>query len=129
MRKKLRLGQRGAFLLVVGFIQIVLGWSTYVTEPETLRAYAIAGEIGPGVVGLVQIGLGAVACVNAFWPPGKDRWGFSFAIPAPVFWATDAVISSAFGFVPWELAVRSAAFWAGYAVLILLGSGMQGIKE
>ncbi|PRH79413.1 hypothetical protein C6N75_10035 [Streptomyces solincola] len=121
--------RRGAFLLAVGLIQIILGWSTVVAPPNALAAYAVAGFIGPTFVGIAQIALGTIAVVNAFWPPGKDRIGFMAAFPAPAFWATDAVISSSFGYVAWGIGIRTACFWAGYAALILLAAGMQGVAD
>ncbi|MFF8831394.1 hypothetical protein [Streptomyces sp. NPDC015131] len=121
------LGHRRGFLLTIGIIQLMLGWSTIVAPTEAVQMYVLAGHIDTFWCGLVQLILGGIATFTAFWPPGFDKYGFMAAVPAPIFWGVDSLLSMAFQNMPWEVGVRGATIWIGYAVLVLLGSGMVGV--
>lgn len=128
----MRMSRRGMFLVIIGIIQLVIGWATLIAPAPSLTSLHMAHAIGPVALGAVMLTAGVGVIVNAFWPPGRDRLGFMIAFPVPLFWGLDTMITTVMGQWPvggYTGGLRSVVFWWGYAALILLVSGMVGIEE
>lgn len=117
-----RLGYRGAFLLILAFIDFIYGWVLAHPAPEQRQgsAYVWRDHIMPTEWwGAVWVAVGVVLVVNAFMH--QDRIGYGFAIGLKIGWAFIAAISGLTGNV--QGAGSSVAIWAGFAVLTIMESG------
>ncbi|MGW6257613.1 hypothetical protein [Streptomyces sp. NPDC055085] len=129
-----RIGRRGAFLIILGLLQIIAGLSTTYDPPNAVQHLYFTGLIGVQQAGLAQIAIGAVIAVFALYPPGRDRWGFFIAYAAPLFWASDYAVSTITGYLAGPnlsagSGIRGCAIWLVYAALVLTVSGMDGAPQ
>lgn len=125
-----RIGRRGAALLIVAVIQIIIGSAIFEAPPETMQLLSLINFLPPEVWGVVWMGAGVAAIPCAFMPTGFDRYGFAVLVPAPLWWAASVVAAGMGG---WPLGMlgtlRLAAFYGGYGLLVVVTSGMMGFRD
>jgi hypothetical protein len=121
---RLRVGRRGAALLIFAFIDLVIGWS--LLDPQTqaqaqaLPAYqAMLAVVPLSVWGWWWITVGLVCVVHAFVQ--RDRVGYGAAIGIKVVWGGGFLASWLVYEAPrgW----LGAATWGVFAALVYLISG------
>lgn len=128
-----RIGRRGALLLTLGFIYLILGFSM-VTVPAWDRAtrdtYAFPIELANGSLafwGGMWITVGTLAAISAFWRVGRDAWGFGVMASFTILW-------SAFGYLSTLLLGSDRGWvvgviWTAFSAVILICSGMKGAND
>ena len=129
LARKVRLGRRGLVLVLVGVCWVLLGISVILT-PYSSQGWVPHEEIPGWARGSVWIITGCVGIVTAWWPPGKDRWGFAAIVLMPLERAASFAVAA----VGWALpgiehgAPRgwiSALIWSAVVALIMLITGWQ----
>lgn len=128
-----RVGRRGALLLTLGLIYVILGLSM-VTVPSwdrgTHDTYSFPIWLTNGSLafwGGVWITVGTMAMVSAFWKIGRDAWGFGILASFTLMWATFGFLSSLIHESDRGWVVGS--IWAAFAAVILICSGMRGARD
>lgn len=123
-----RVGRRGAALLNLGGMYFLLGLGYFVTGSEsdtthTTYAFPVLLTGSMEAWGGVFIAIGLVTCVIAFWPPGKDAWGFMVQAGMGILWAGFGICSMFVGGTRgWIIAV----LFICYTNLVLVIAGMKG---
>lgn len=96
-----RVGRRGAVLTLLGLVYALIGVS-YVTDPLTASQQQIlhlATQIAPiAFWGSCYIVIGLLAVLAAYWPPGRDWWGFGALMLLSVAW-TGTYVAAVFNAV------------------------------
>lgn len=97
--RRLYPGERGMDLLLLGFIWLLLGFAI-AEGNETHRAYVFVIEYLPIPLRVaIWWGAAAVAFITAWWPAGKDRWGFVALVIPPALRATSHVVAVISGYL------------------------------
>lgn len=127
-----QLGRRGAVLLLVGGIYVLVGVSFAVFPPNSASsdAYSFVLLLSHGSLGFwggVFITVGMVAVLAAFWRTGRDAWGYSALVVFTAIWATFGFFSTIFLGSPrgWFLGLS----WSAFAGVLAIVSGMRGANE
>lgn len=136
-RFRWRLGHRGAFLVMMGFLYGMLGYSYGFGHLPPFTVAQLEGPIRlveslPGVPqdhtialhvwGFIWMVTGCVAIITSWWPPGRDDIGFHALWIFSSVWAVLNFAGQVFLDAP-RAAVVGAIF-AFYAVTVLIVSGM-----
>ena len=110
------LGRRGACLLTLGTIYVLLGVGRVLTTdlgPSSRRAMGLALDLLPlPAWGALLIVAGLVACVTARWPAGRNGWGF-LALSVTAAWWLCVYAAGA-------LVYGSASAWPAALIWLLL---------
>lgn len=112
-----RLGYRGAVLVILGFVDLLFGFSLVDPTHDTLRtsAYQWRGQYAPAWVwGALWIAVGVVLFVGAL--SRHDEFPYAAAIGIKVLWGMLGLMSWAVGGV--ERGWVSTVAWGGFGLLI-----------
>lgn len=121
---RLRLGRRGAVLLVLGSFDMVNGWALLHLTPTGLTSAAAAWRehYAPGWLwGTMWLVTGAVLLVQMFMR--RDMIAYSAAIGIKVLYGLQAIMSSIFGGV--ERGWLSGLIWLAFAGMVAVISGWR----
>ena len=119
-----RIGRRGAVLLVLAFVDFVVGWSYVAPTDDVLRAPNTLWReqwAPAGVWGALWFGVGLLCLIAAF--TRQDMIGYTAAVGLKLLWATMEATGWIAGQIP--LGYRPAIIWAGFAVLIMIVAGLR----
>lgn len=132
-RFRWRIGRRGAFLVLMGTAYIFLGYGYgYIDVPDAtvsqlglplMIAEAVGINDGLRFWGTLWILAGVASVFNAWWPPGRDAFGFMALEGFALMWATlnivgDVLLDAQRG---WVVGV----IFAAWAASVLIVSGMS----
>lgn len=126
-----RIGRRGAFLLILSFLQALLGWTTLGTPPLTVQNLTVFRDIPLWVLACTWL-IPAVVSFFASWsrPGGLDGPAFFLGYGFFFLWGAAYVASW------WPLgdlaaggAWRPAGFYLCIAGLILVTSGWPEVSQ
>lgn len=122
---KSRIGFRGASLMSLGIMEVIIGWSILDAKPEQYRFLTLFRYLPQTAMGWAWAIPGIVAILMAFFrTPARDRLGFVLAYVMPFLWGSFYLISwCIFRDLTLLIAFRAAILYWGYAMLILVISG------
>lgn len=128
-RLSFRVGRRGAVLILFGVIFILLGVSLRADVPPlVLEQLRVALSVAPLVFwSTVFITIGAVGCANAFYPPGKDNYGFIAMAGLSYLWSGFLVSTWIMDQPPRGLV--SAFIYATFGSALTIISGWPEVRE
>ncbi len=127
-----RIGRRGACLAMLSLLVSSVGWGTLTDPPLNYGDLPILNAADPAIWGVVQIILGLIGFVYVFADsPATDRYGFQAILLAPSIWGSAWLLSVVVGNYDGSIVIglRQATLWLGYALLILIVSGMIGVED
>jgi hypothetical protein len=121
------LGPRGQVLCVLGFVWILVGVSVLTTPSSPTPGVFLEQHLPAWARGVLWIGTGVAGIVAAWWPPGRDHWGFTALVAMPLARFTFYTLSTIFWLLPdiegHSRAWVSAAVWGAIAEFIMIVAG------
>lgn len=102
-----RLGYRGWDLIVVSTIWVLIGLSIHLRGDPDPEHTVMLEHFGEWLRIAIWWGAAVVGYVTAWWPPGKDRWGWTALVIPPALRALQYLVA-------WGLGVASGDMF-GYA--------------
>jgi hypothetical protein len=119
------LGRRGAVLLLFGALFVTIGVGYFMSYTNHGAQKYVEQPIGLALAiaplwfwGFCFIGIGLVGVLNAWWPPGKEIWGFSLLSGFCLAWA-------AVHFVSWTIYDTAERAWVNGAMFLLAATLLQ----
>lgn len=114
-------GRRGACLLALGILDVVIGWSVWIAPQSPLTLFR---HIPSWVLGLSWIFAGVVALIS-IRRKQQDSWGFIGAWAVPFIWGSLFVAEMC---APSDIlgvwaGIRAVVTYWGYAALVMVISG------
>lgn len=133
LKQKHPIGRRGACLMSIGYLEFVYGLAM-VAEPlfRVRPGIDVITTFIPGLaLGIMWVVFGAMTIIGGLLPTGFDRHGFRAALPMPMLWGMNYVISVALGQYAsgWVSGLAVASIWFGYVFIVLTASGMIGVED
>lgn len=118
---------------MLGIMYIILGVSFALPDSivsTTDSTYAFPMYLSQGSIafwGGVYVGVGTLAALSAFWPTGRDAWGYALLTAFTLLWSMFGFISSIAFDSPrgWTIGL----IWLAFAVLFIIVSGMRGVRD
>lgn len=118
---KFHLGRRGAVLLLFSLLYMIIGLGyLYASTEQAAMALRAATQITSGELepwGVVWIACSLIGFITAFWPPGKDNWGFSSLAGHAYLW-------SSFYFTSWVLYGDEPRGWIQGCLFLAFGAAL-----
>lgn len=120
-----RIGRRGAFLLVLGFLDALLGWSLLSEPPAVYDQLTLLRHIPQIALGLLWEVPAVIAVAFAFVRRSdQDVWGFVASYLPPMMFGGIFLLSWwPIGQLPAGTGVRSAVVYWGYMLLVVIAAG------
>lgn len=126
-----RLGRRGAALLLVSMIQVIIGTGLLQAPPTLAVNLLVINLLSLQTWGWIWTASGIIAAPFAFFRPGPDRFGFMALYVTPAVWGVAFALNAVLGRFPTGTyeGLRAAATYLGYSGLMITISGMVGAEE
>lgn len=118
--------RRGAFLLLIGGIYAIIGfaYAAFDLSNSATAAFSMALTLAPiKVWGTIWCLSGVSAAATAWWPPGKDSWGFMVLTGWSMLWAGLCACSTLF--LGSDRGWISALVWGAFGGVCMIVSGMD----
>jgi len=115
------IGRRGACLLALGVLDVVIGWSVWLAPQSPLVLFR---HIPSFVLGMSWIGAGALALIS-IRRKYQDSWGFIGAWAVPFIWGCLllAELAAPANLLGIWTGIRAIVTYWGYAALVMVISG------
>jgi len=92
-----KIGRRGAVLLLFSGLYAMLGVGYLLVPTDRVsEALTVATNLSGGTVkwwGFLWLIVAVLGFVTAFWPPGRDNWGFSYMAGMAYLWGAFYVLT------------------------------------
>lgn len=126
-----RIGRRGAVILLLAALEILIGYGLLKLPPILYRALILSDVIPAYVWGLMWLLSGVFSAPFAFVKTGKDQPGFIALYYPPAVWGLLYLLSGIAGTYPqgvWGALRATIVYWA-YSGVIFIVSGMISAND